>query len=113
MRDRASRVYWLSIRTLPFIFVGGFVTGLVGGYLRNRSVWNAGGAIFLLGGAIWGVANGGFLGWSYVRAERKLGGEPLQGRLAANPMKSVMFILLTMFLIAAGIGLMCAAWRSA
>jgi hypothetical protein len=56
------------------------------------------------------------LGWSngrYARAERKLGAQGLTKDFAANPLKSAMFILLTMFLITAGLGLLCAAWKVA
>ena len=113
MRDRASGVYRLSIRALPVIFVTGFGIGMVGAYLRNRSVINAGCALFLFGGAMWGLVNGGFLAFLYVSAERKLGRQEFTKDFAANPLKSALFIFFTLFLLAAGTGLLYAAWKIA
>jgi hypothetical protein len=113
MRNRASGIYRLSIRILPVVFTAGIVTALVGAYLENRSFINAGAAIFLFGGAIWGLTNGGYLAWLYVRGGRKLGADGFVEDFAANPLKSAIFILLAMFLIAVGIGLSFAAWKAA
>jgi hypothetical protein len=113
MRNRASGVHRWIIRILPVIFVGGAVTALVGAYLQSRLIINLGGAVFLFGGALWGLVNGGVLAWGYVRAERKMGADGFRKDFAANPVKSVMLILLTMFFIAAGVGLLCAAWKCA
>jgi hypothetical protein len=97
---------------MPVVFTAGIVTALVGAYLQRRAVINAGAGIFLFGGAMWGLANGGVLASLYVRGRGKLGAGGFAEDVAANPWKSALFILLTLFLLAAGVGLLCAAWRA-
>jgi hypothetical protein len=103
MRNPHSSWYRLIIRSLPVVFLTGVGISLLGAYLRSRWWINIGVCVFLAGAAIWGLANGGFLLWLFVHAARKCGIQDV----AAHPIKSVAFLVFTIFLIATGI---CFSW---
>jgi len=52
--EKASCPYDFAIRSIPLLFIGGFVTAIVGILIQKRSLMNLGGLIFLSGAAVWG-----------------------------------------------------------
>lgn len=112
MRNPRSSLYDFVIRSLPVVFITGVVTVLIGAYTKHRWLLDVGIGVFFAGGAIWGLANGGFFLWLFVRAARKMGIRYFAADFSANPFKSALLVLLTIFLIAAGVGFSWCAWRA-
>jgi acyl carrier protein len=68
--EKSSLTYDLVIRCAPALFIGGFVTVVVGILIQKRLLMNLGGLIFMSGAAVWGVANGGEMLRSVLKSSR-------------------------------------------
>jgi acyl carrier protein len=68
--ENSSRTYDFAIRSLPVLFIGGFLTIVAGIVVQKRSLMNLGGLIFLSGAAVWGLANGGEMLRSVLKSLR-------------------------------------------
>jgi hypothetical protein len=68
--EKSSLTYDLVIRSVPALFIGGFLTVVVGIVIQKRLLMNLGGLIFMSGAAVWGLANGGEMLRSVLKSSR-------------------------------------------
>ncbi len=93
--SKSSRTYDFAIRSLPFLFIGGVVTAVVGILIQNRSLMNLGGLIFMSGAAVWGLANGGEMLRNIFKSSRSSSGK----EVAARTWPRILFTCLALFFV--------------
>lgn len=96
--EGSSRVYDFAIRSVPVLCVGGFVTLVIGAATQKRVLMNLGGAFFLAGVAVWGVANGGEMLWQIFRSARGAS----RKEIAARSLRLILLTCLALFFLWVG-----------
>jgi|SRR6266850_3785051 len=89
-RGHYSTPYGYAIRSLPILFITGFIIALFGSITHRSWAEKLGVGLFLLGGAVWGFANGGAFVWGFLRTVRRYGFR----EFTAHPWSSALYILL-------------------
>lgn len=98
MRKRSASIYSYAIRSIIWLCVTGWLLGLAGALAERDWLIRLGTGLFLLGFAVWGLANGGGFLWGFVRTVRKSGFRVF----VEQPWSSAFYVLFMVFLLYMG-----------
>jgi len=102
---KAAKVYDYAIRSILPLCAAGFLIALIGG---RPWAYRTGGALFLLGAAVWGFANGGAFVWGFFRTLHRYGFR----EFTSHPWSSALFLVLMIFLVSCGAWFLWLAFRA-